>query len=236
MKKTLLISAAVTSSICSLAMGTTTVIFEDFEDSTLTYTASPVDDISDIGNRDYYGRVTDAASPATFSNVQGLAYYAAEDTDGATHVAATITLDWTGFNISGLNGLEFSGFFAEDDDGSAQDWDANSSLLVEYQIDGLGFFNLFAIESSGGTNTEPAEDTNFDGVGNGSAITDTFTQFTKSIAGTGSTLDLRLTITGLDAGDEDIAFDNISVTGVPEPSSAALLGLAGLAVMLRRRR
>jgi hypothetical protein len=31
-------------------------------------------------------------------------------------------------------------------------------------------------------------------------------------------------------------FDNISVTSVPEPSSTALLGLGGLALILRRRK
>jgi hypothetical protein len=30
--------------------------------------------------------------------------------------------------------------------------------------------------------------------------------------------------------------DNLNVTSVPEPSSAALLGLGGLALMLRRRK
>ena len=213
-----------------------TAIFEDFEDAAITYVATPVDDLSDVGNRDYYGRITDAASPSTLSNVQGLSYYSAEDTDGATNPTSTITLDWAGVNISGLTGLEFSGFFAEDDDGSNQDWDADTSLLVQYQIDGGGFVNLFAIEAVAGTNTEPAEDTNFDGLGDGASITDTFSQFTKTIAGTGNSLDLRLTMSNLGAGDEDIAFDNITVTGVPEPSSFALLGLAGLATMLRRRR
>lgn len=35
---------------------------------------------------------------------------------------------------------------------------------------------------------------------------------------------------------DDAAYDDVSVTSIPEPSSAALLGLGGLALLLRRRK
>ena len=37
-------------------------------------------------------------------------------------------------------------------------------------------------------------------------------------------------------GDGAISIDNFNMTAVPEPSSTALLGLGGLALMLRRKR
>lgn len=216
-----------------------TVVFEDFEDSALTYTG-PADSLSDGAARDYYGR-TDLVSgiDITYSNLQGLKFYGAQDTDGAGIPLNPVVLNWTGINISSFTNLQWSGFFAEDTAGDFnEDWDITTSVHVEVQIDGGGFNRIFAIESINSTigNRAPAVDTNFDGLGDGVAITDTFTQFSSSIAN-GSTLDLRISIIDLDTGDEDIAFDNILITGdlVPEPSSG-LLSLLGAILLLRRRR
>jgi hypothetical protein len=48
-----------------------------------------------------------------------------------------------------------------------------------------------------------------------------------------SDLGVRLSVIG---GDDFFAVDNIQLTAVPEPSSTALLGLGGLALILRRRK
>ena len=55
------------------------------------------------------------------------------------------------------------------------------------------------------------------------------------LARTGSTLDLRLVVS-LNAGDEDFAVDNFTVTAIPEPGSMVLLGMASLGMVFRRRR
>lgn len=124
--------------------------------------------------------------------------------------------------------LSFSDFWAEDDDGSSQDWDSTDLLRVEYQIDGGRFDNLFGIRFDGsGFNTPPSIDTDFDGIGDGSGITATFTAYTQAISGTGSSLDLRITM-DLNSGDE-------TLIGVPEPA-VACLGAFGFLVILRRRR
>ena len=136
-------------------------------------------------------------------------YFAAMDINGEG-AASLQTLTFSGININGQNGLTFKGLFAEDDssDGS-EDWDANDFVHVDYQIDGNGYQNLLHFEGTG-TNTEPQVDSDFDGVGDGAALTPTFTEFSAAINGTGSVLDLRITIR-LEAGDEDVAFDDISV-------------------------
>lgn len=63
------------------------------------------------------------------------------------------------------------------------------------------------------------------------------------VAGTGNTYtftptssDIRIAFVGNDGADSDTLFDSIQVSQVPEPSSALLIGLGGLALTLRRRR
>ena len=221
-----------------------TITFEDFEDATVTYTTNVADDLSDIANRDYYGRIApDTSTPpgdVSYTLPLGNGYFGLQDSDGATVGANPVILNWTGINISSFTNLMWSGFFAEDDAADTnEDWDQTTSVRVDAQIDGGGFNTIFAIESvdAGLGNRAPAVDTNFDGVGDGAAITDAFTQYSAAL-GNGTTLDLRITIQDLDTGDEDIAIDNILISGdpIPEPSSAllVLLGVAGYFVRRRR--
>lgn len=219
-----------------------TVLFEDFEDSTVGYSLLPATGEVSDGFGDFYGRVgTTGLTVGTFyelNNVQDGNFFAAMDTDGDVPTTV-VQLDWVGLDITNLSDIQFSGFFAEDDDGPTnQDWDDDSSVIFSFQIDGGGYQNLIAIEAVGGTNSAPAFDLDFDGFGDGAEITDTFTQYFASIGGTGTALDLRITLSNLTAGDEDFAFDNIMVTGtaVPEPSSIAILGLIAGTAGIRMRR
>ena len=125
-----------------------------------------------------------------------------------------IVVDWTGIDISGMTALQFSGDFAEyfDDPG---DIDALDYIRLEVQIDGGGYQNLLWFSgadftSSGQYNGIFREDTNFDGMGDGAALGDAAQNFVKPIAGTGTTLDLRMSIS-LDAGDEDFGADNFMI-------------------------
>lgn len=215
------------------------IMVEDFEDSTVLYTTSDPE-FSD-GSGDYFIRTDGSDISSTYLSPQGSSFFAAMDLDAANATGSggptTMTMSFTGISISGYSSLQFLGLFAEDDDGSNQDWDVSDGFLVEYQIDSGGYNNLLAFEDQGATNTEPLEDTDFDGVGDGTALTDTFTQYTKDITGTGSLLDIRMTMS-FNSGDEDIGFDNIQVTGtsaIPEPGSLALLSLAGMVLLLRRK-
>ena len=214
--------------LCTLgvAVGQTQILIEDFEDGTVGYSAS-VTEFSD-GSEDFFTR-TDGSNIAggySVSNIQGSSYFAAQDIDGEG-ASSQQTLTFDDINISGFTSLEFRIYLAEDDDGSNQDWDASDFFHVDYDIDNTGSFtNLLHVEATGssGSNFAPALDTNFDGVGNGTEITSAFVQFTESISGTGSTLDLRLTF-DLNSGDEDIAIDNIEVYGTSSGGSATKLAI-----------
>ncbi|OIQ29937.1 MAG: hypothetical protein BM564_03970 [Bacteroidetes bacterium MedPE-SWsnd-G2] len=168
-------------------------------------------------NYDYFTR-TDGSSLGTnveLTNIQGSYYFAAQDIDGEG-AAPPLYLDFENIDITGFTNLEFRVHLAEDDDGTNNDWDASDYVTFIYDINNSGTFNnLLALENDGATfNTAPYIDTNFDGDGDGTEITDSFEQFTANITGSGVDLDIQIIFNLLD-GDEDIAIDNIEIWGVP---------------------
>ena len=174
------------------------------------------------GSDDYFKRTdgTDIAG-VSFSNILGSYYFAAQDIDGEdATLPVTLTID--DIDISGFSDLEFSVYLAEDNDGTNQNWDAADYVHIDYDIDNSGnFTNLIWVEAEDGTNTAPKIDTDFDGVGDGTEITDAFTQFSNSISGTGSLIDIKITF-DLDDGDTDIAIDNLKITEIHNPTSFSI--------------
>ena len=230
----------------------TTIMFEDFEDATLNYSVTPADDLSDLAGLNYHGRIAFSALPAgmSYSNQQGLSFFGAQDHDNAS-APSGVVLDFTGINITNFTDLELCIHAATDEAPDTNpDWDTLSSVRAEVQIDGGGYQQIFGLESESvagnQTNQETREDTDFDGIGDGTLLLDDFIEFTKAISGigilpaTGSTLDLRITIEALDSNHEDIAFDNVTIKGtnnIPEPGTAiALLAISPLGMYYFRRR
>lgn len=168
------------------------------------------------GGTDYFTRTdgSNIGGVINFTNIQGNYYFGVQDTDGDGGLA-NLTLNLNNIDVSGFTSLEFRIHIAEDDDGSNQDWDANSYMHITASIDAGANENLIWIEAAGGTNTEPRLDTNFDGTGDGITVTDTFAQFTNTISGTGNLLDIEIEFNNLLNGDEDIAIDNIEIWGIP---------------------
>lgn len=217
--------------ISSASFGQTTVFTESFEtDGNGTrYTTSQVE-FSDFsppssGGGDIFGRTNlnntseDVADLAvgTFysvSSTDGDFCFAAMDLDAANASgsggSSSQTLTFTGIDISGNSNLTLAMLLAEDDDGSTnQDWDGSDGIIIEVQVDGGGYSPVLAFESAISTNGEPQQDTDFDGVGDGIALTSMFQEFTASLT-SGNTLDIRITF-DFNSGDEDVAIDNIRV-------------------------
>lgn len=202
------------------AQAQTSALIEPFDNASQFTTSTPF--FSD-GYYDYFGISNGAgggdwgggAQPSGLKAYTGLtgSFMTGMDLDGE-EAALPITVDWTAIDISGLASLEFSGDFAEffDDPGDIDQ--ANEVILVEYQIDGGGFVSLLqfvgADFSSTVYNGVFREDTNFDGIGEGAALGNAAQTFVKAIPGSGSSLDLRLTV-WVDSGDEDFAVDNFVV-------------------------
>lgn len=228
----------------ALSFGNQLILFEDFEDATVTYTSSIADELSQLSNLNYFGRVApNSAMPGgavELSNLQGQGYYAAQDINDANPtIVHSVTLDWTNITTAHFTDLTLSWFVAEDDaaDGK-EDWDNTTSLRLSVQHDGNGFNTIFAIEAaSGDSNQAPQVDLDFDGFGDGPLITDAFTQYQSAIVDA-DRIDIRLTLEKLNSADEDIAFDSLRLTGrssVPEANSTALVILIGLFVLWRHR-
>ena len=203
-----------------------TILSESFEtDGNGTrYTTSAAEYTDGAG--DFFTR-TDGSNIGSFYSVTGQTgsfYFAGMDLDGDGE-APQQTLSFTGIDITDYTNLSLALDIAEDDDGTSQDWDDSDFFLIEYQIDGGGYQNLFAIENDGSTfNSAPLVDTDFDGTGDGTEITSLFQTFTAAIAGTGAALDLRFTF-AINSGDEDLAIDNIVLTG-DAPAAGPLFSLA----------
>lgn len=202
----------------------------DFE-SAGGYTTTPTNIIQEYS--DYFGRFQEADISATFTSIQGDYFFAAQDIDGLFYVNIDDTLavtlpvyfDVDDIDISGQTNIEFKIYLAEDDDGTNQDWDLGDYVHIYYDVDNSGSFsNLLWISNDGTTyNTAPLIDTDFDGIGDGTEITDTFVQFTVSIPTTGSLLDLQIEF-NLNGGDEDIAIDNLQLSvaaAITDPTSFA---------------
>ena len=222
---------------CMLPMGTnaqTTVLIEDFDDSTLTYTTSSPE--RNDNNFDYWARINDQVNAGDHigdtnpTPISGDFVFGGNDitADGGVRPS---TLSFTSLNISGLSGLELSFYVSGNtfSTGSNAGFTTGDVIFFEYQIDGGGFTTLIDIA-----------DTGSDGIANvgssGPNVTTSLVQFTESIAGTGSTLDLNL-VWDVAGSSKGTFFDDIQVSGtvIPEPSALTLLILP-LSVLFARRK
>ncbi|TWU08400.1 hypothetical protein [Stieleria varia] len=184
------------------------------------------------GSSDFWTR-TDGANPAietandtagapSYNGQDGSFYWAGEDLDdNGGDGLDTKTLEIQNINISGHNNLQFTGLFAADGQNGAPEaptYDFGEGLIVQYSIDGGAFIDGVAFRSSAPTsgdfNFSLLQDTDFDGIGDGTELVPAFTSFGFAIPAIGTSLTLRITA-DIDASSEELAFDNLRITGDP---------------------
>lgn len=202
-------------SLLSLTVYSQSVIYSySFEDNGANDYTTSITEFSD----GYYDFFTSTFNNAIGSNYgvtgqDGDHYFAAQDTDEAGDGGSSdpLTLTFT-IDISGYSNLGLKILVAEDDYDDPK-WDSDDSVHIDYTIDEGTSTPLIWIESEGdsGTNAETRIDSDFDGVGDGAAITEAFMELQQSITGTGSTLVLTITYSNLHFGSEDLAIDNIRI-------------------------
>lgn len=228
------LALALTAAVTAGSANATVLVFEDFEDASVAYTTNPAEFTDGTG--DFFIR-TDGSDHGSFytpAGFNGNSYFAVMDIDGDQPVEP-VTMSFSGINITGYTGFKLSGLFGEDDDASNEDWDDNDYVHITYSVDAGPAQNLLWFENDGSQfNSAPYIDTDFDGTGDGLELTNIAQLIEATASVSGSTLDITFEFQ-LEAGDEDIFFDDVTITGIPEPASAALLGL-GAALAGRRRR
>lgn len=205
----------------------TVVLNEDFENEAVEYESS-IDEYSD-GANDFFTR-TDGSNISSSYEVFGAggnSFFAAQDIDRASTYDPLQSLFFRQVEVAGLQDLNLSFRLAEDDSNDgAEDWDATDHFRIYATVlqqgntltGGEPEVLVFAIESSAnGSNNAPRVDTDFDGIGDGAELTPEFAQFNVSLP-SGSLVLLRFEFR-LDAGDEDIAIDDVRVTGYAAPQT-----------------
>jgi hypothetical protein len=196
---------------------------------------TPLNEYSDSYN-DYFIRTDGSDINGVYNTPQGTYFFAGMDIDGeATNIGSSdIPFDMTisDIDISQSQSLGVRILLAEDDDGSKQDWDSEDYFKIFYIVDGGTKTEAFSVRAAGsGSNLEPKVDTDGDEVGDGTAITETFSEFEFPINATGNSMTLILSF-NLDSGDEDIAVDNLRVidgfsASPVSPSITVSSGLSG---------
>ncbi|WP_299684687.1 hypothetical protein [uncultured Dokdonia sp.] len=219
----------------------TTLLFENFETVSGTpsstgyilrdeFPTSPdfgviVEDISEsISQEDYVGRVALsnlAAGNNSFAGFQGDRFFGVNDTDGVgSYNTSTdfISINWNDVSTMGFSTITVSALFAE---GAPVSWDGfgnTSELRVEYSFDsGATWTPVFSISPTTATSNTPAGfDPENDGVGDDTIVLgNNFRELSGSFANPGSapTVSIRFFIEHLTGTDEDVAFDNVTISG-----------------------
>lgn len=190
------------------------------------------------GSDDYFIRTdgsTEASGIPAFTGFGGSYYWAAEDIDAAENTTGVALLEFTGIDLASFPQVQIS---LQIGAGSNSAFDnVDDYVLVEYRVDAGPWQSALAFENNGQTFNGPLlHDTDFDTIGDGIELGLAFQEVTSlSLASSGSFLDLRID-TLMTSGSEAIGFDNILVTGVPEPGTTALaFGMAALLLISVRR-
>ncbi len=130
----------------------------------------------------------------------------------------TESLTISGIDIRDFVNLHLDIDLAEDDqDDGQEDWNASTFFSVEARIDGGAWGEVLRIEGTDQTDHEPGQDTDFDSERDGRALAEAWQEFGGDIIGTGNDLDVRLTWNDFLFSGEDIAVDDIRVTGDAAP-------------------
>ncbi|MEO7978646.1 SprB repeat-containing protein, partial [Flavobacterium sp.] len=178
-----------------------------------------------------------------FTGKQGTSFWAGEDhnatgtgftASGAVNNqlanAATneLQIEWTGIPITGKTGLSFKGLIAAAS--TNEPWDNTNAcssgvgttntdyIIVEYSIDGGTYTSLIRFFNRGsatnGVDKYLFEDTDGNGCGDGTQLTNAFGEFSKTFAGTGNVLNLRIRVFS-EGNNEEWGIDNFRLFETP---------------------
>ena len=211
---------------------TDTITSNDFENCGVGYNEFGV--YSD-GSSDYFVRangtstdtnctVSSASGQIAFTNTSGY-YYTGEDVDRPTEnpnttgefgsTALTSGVHFNDIDVSSFTNVEIvCSFAAYNPSPTVGTFENGDYIRIYIDKTNNGTYELLgAFETvGGGGNTYLSEDTNLDGLGNGTVLTQAFQAFTFSVTGVATTMDVRIEILS-SGGSEEMAFDTFIVQG-----------------------
>ena len=198
----------------------TTIISEDFETDGdgIRYTIS--NEFND-GSNDHFGRTDGSNVSGGYSGQNGSFFIAGEDLDdGGGDGSAEKTILLNVIDITGYSDLKIK-VLAAAGSAATSGWDSSDYLRIEYSTDGTNFITGLQFSAPvSGSNKGINFDTNNDGIGDGSALTNIFTEFQQNIPVTGSTLYLRL-YAKANSANEEFAIDYIRLEGTTSSGNPA---------------
>ena len=166
----------------------------------------------------YFVRTTNTGVALTtaYTAYEGGKFWAGENHSGVFGAGnEEQQIDFKGINITGKTGLVFKGLFAAN--AVSQAWDnrhyQNSTstttdyIYAEYSIDGGVYQPLIKFFGNNGLSKNLSEDTGVDSIGDGTMLTSAFKEFSKTIAVTGTKMDIRIKVYS-NAANEEWAIDN----------------------------
>jgi predicted extracellular nuclease len=167
-------------------------------------------------SNDYFERTdgSDINAFPAYSGPNNSWFWAAEDTDdngGNGNKEQWLMI--SGINIAGYSNLQFQGLFAAP---RTNKYDRPDHMQVEARIDGGTWTKIlcFSYFNNNGDNfNEPLGfDADCNDEADGTQLTNVFQDFSAAIAGTGTTLDVRVLVHA-DAASEEMAFDFLRING-----------------------
>jgi len=198
----------------SSAIFSVDIVTQSFE-TTSGYTPNPA--FQNDGSNDYFDRGQDGDfGMVDLTGEDGLYYIGAEDTDAdGMPGECTVTLDE--INLSGYSSVQVSIALAAP---RTDKYDEADYIILEYDKNNSGTYTILGAfyghdwVNGDATNGDLREDTDLDGYANetGTILTSTFQDFTYNIDGDATTIDVRVRLK-FNSGSEEVAFDNIRVTG-----------------------
>lgn len=193
--------------------------------------------ISDDGVSPAAGNTTFTSDVLGFAHqaLGGNGFFGVTDTVNGANPGNTVSADFR-FDISGAGNVAVNIDFAAMGDFEASG--TNDFFNFFYEIDGGGLAPLF----TSNVREDLTQNYNMDATGlqviddpiemNGVLLNDVFQTLKSPFLGSGN--ELRIFFQAQTDGGEGFGFDNI-VVKIPTPGSVALLGIAGLAAIRRRR-
>lgn len=196
----------------------TVIHYESFETdgdgSRYTVTGGFTDGIGDYFIRTNGVDVNNPSGLPSYTLSDDDFFFAGEDTKCSDNPNSDVSfVIISGIDITGATNITIAGLFAS---GAKEKFDPKDYLHIYANIDAAGEILIGAFEadiSSGFNTTFFGVDNDFDGIADGQdSLNTVFAEYSFALGSTGNSLDLRIEAY-LTAGDEEIAFDSITVSG-----------------------